>query len=117
MPSVEVVKVRDGESKAVNVKDGFDSEEGVSARAKGFALMIEKFVDKVRDRLQCEAVRPTPALQLPDMDFPINAMAEGRILVPWEHRRYPNLTEGIGYHGLELCRQKLNYVQVLLRNN
>ena len=33
-------------------------------------------------------------LQLPDMDFPINAMAEGRILVPWEHRQYPNLTEG-----------------------
>lgn len=28
------------------------------------------------------------------MDFPINAMAEGRILVPWEHRKYPNLTEG-----------------------
>jgi len=26
------------------------------------------------------------------MDFPINALAEGRVLVPWEHRTYPNLT-------------------------
>jgi hypothetical protein len=31
-------------------------------------------------------------LQLPDMDFPINSRAEGRVLVPWEHRRFPNLT-------------------------
>lgn len=27
------------------------------------------------------------------MDFPINAKAEGRVLVPWEHRKYPNSTE------------------------
>ena len=26
------------------------------------------------------------------MDFPINAKAEGRILVPWENQQYPNLT-------------------------
>jgi hypothetical protein len=26
------------------------------------------------------------------MDFSINARAEGRVVVPWEHRRYPNLT-------------------------
>ncbi len=26
------------------------------------------------------------------MDFPINALAEGRVLVPWEHRMYPNTT-------------------------
>lgn len=77
LPSVDTVKVRNGESTAVNIKDGFDNTESVSARAKGFLLMIEKFQDK-----------------LPNMDFPINAMAEGRILVPWEHRKYPNLTEG-----------------------
>ncbi|EKM56638.1 glycosyltransferase family 90 protein [Phanerochaete carnosa HHB-10118-sp] len=77
LPSVDLVKVRGGEGKAVNVKDGFDSPDGVSERAKGFLLMIEKFQDK-----------------LPDLDFPINAMAEGRILVPWEHRQYPNLTDG-----------------------
>ena len=26
------------------------------------------------------------------MDFPINAKAEGRIVVPWEHTQYPNTT-------------------------
>ena len=26
------------------------------------------------------------------MDFPINAKAEGRIVVPWEHTWYPNTT-------------------------
>lgn len=26
------------------------------------------------------------------MDFPINGKAEGRILIPWEHREYPELT-------------------------
>ena len=31
--------------------------------------------------------------QLPDMDFPINSKAEGRVLVPWEHREYPNMTQ------------------------
>ena len=30
--------------------------------------------------------------QLPDLDFPVNTMAEGRVLVPWEHQHYPNLT-------------------------
>lgn len=34
----------------MNIKEGFDSKEGVSARAQGFALMIDKFVDKVSDR-------------------------------------------------------------------
>lgn len=27
------------------------------------------------------------------MDFPINAKAEGRILVPWEHRTFPNISQ------------------------
>ena len=35
---------------------------------------------------------PYPRDQLPDMDFPVNTMAEGRVLVPWEHQKYPNLT-------------------------
>ena len=30
--------------------------------------------------------------QLPDLDFPVNTLAEGRVLVPWEHQKYPNLT-------------------------
>ena len=25
------------------------------------------------------------------MDFPINGKAEGRILIPWEHKQYPEL--------------------------
>jgi hypothetical protein len=35
----------------------------------------------------------TPTPQLPDMDFPINAKAEGRVVVPWEHKNYPNTTK------------------------
>jgi hypothetical protein len=27
------------------------------------------------------------------MDMPINARAEGRVLVPWEHRQYSNTTQ------------------------
>lgn len=30
--------------------------------------------------------------QLPDLEFPVNGMAEGRILVPWESRVRSNLT-------------------------
>lgn len=26
------------------------------------------------------------------MDFPVNALAESRVLIPWEHRLYPNTT-------------------------
>ena len=26
------------------------------------------------------------------MDFPVNALAESRVLVPWEHRMYSNMT-------------------------
>lgn len=77
------------------MKEGYDSTDGVSARAKGFLLMIEKFQAKVSyAALRFESWLFTTVPQLPNMDFPINAMAEGRILVPWEHRKYPNLTEG-----------------------
>lgn len=43
------------------------------------------------------------------MDFPINGKAEGRILIPWEHKQYPNLTvqDTSGAHyafGLQLRR-------------
>jgi hypothetical protein len=43
------------------------------------------------------------------MAFPINARSEGRVLVPWEHRKYYNLTEqdssGMWYvdNGLYSC--------------
>ncbi|KAJ7188971.1 hypothetical protein C8R46DRAFT_879153 [Mycena filopes] len=73
LPSIDVVRVRDGEAQTVNLADDI---EGVSARAGGFQEMLAKLV---RD--------------LPDMDFPINAKSEGRVVVPWEHAKYPNLTE------------------------
>ncbi|OBZ76168.1 Beta-1,2-xylosyltransferase 1 [Grifola frondosa] len=75
LPSVDIVSVKDGRSTAVNVKDGLVVGSEVSARAKGFLSMLEKFQDK-----------------LPDIEFPVNAMAEGRILVPWERRIRSNLT-------------------------
>ncbi|KAI0074327.1 capsular associated protein [Panus rudis PR-1116 ss-1] len=74
LPLIDLVRVRGGKSTAENIRDGPGTE--VSARARGFLKMIEKFQD-----------------QLPDIDFPVNAMAEGRILVPWEYRNFPNLTE------------------------
>ncbi|TRM56111.1 glycosyltransferase family 90 protein, partial [Schizophyllum amplum] len=73
LPSIDLVSIRDG--KWANIrKQGFeDTEEG--ARAHGFRVMLEKF-----------------AHELPDLVFPINAKAEGRIIIPWEHRAYPNMT-------------------------
>jgi hypothetical protein len=35
------------------------------------------------------------------MDFPINAKAEGRILIPWEHQHYPNMTQQDSSKGIE----------------
>lgn len=74
LPSIDIVRVRNGKGSAVNMEKGFDDSEA-SARAHGFRRMIEPFQST-----------------LPDLDFPINAKAEGRILVPWEHQKYPNLT-------------------------
>ncbi|KAI0649897.1 capsular associated protein [Trametes meyenii] len=74
LPFVDVVRVRGGNASAVNVLDGVESED-VSARAKGFLSMLEKFQHL-----------------LPDLEFPINGMAEGRILVPWERRVASNMT-------------------------
>ncbi|WWD22473.1 hypothetical protein CI109_106966 [Kwoniella shandongensis] len=74
LPSVDLVRVEKGQTRTIDVSKGFDDSE-VGARAKGFRVMLEKFQDK-----------------LPDMDFPINEKAEGRILVPWEENLYSNLT-------------------------
>lgn len=74
LPSVDLVRVENGTTHTIDVNRGFDDSE-VGARAKGFRVMLEKFQDK-----------------LPNMDFPINEKAEGRILVPWEQRLYSNLT-------------------------
>lgn len=74
LPSVDLVRVEDGETRTIDVSKGFSDSE-VGARAKGFRVMLEKFQHK-----------------LPNMDFPINEKAEGRILVPWEENLYSNLT-------------------------
>ncbi|KAJ7100818.1 hypothetical protein B0H15DRAFT_817432 [Mycena belliarum] len=74
LPSIDLVRVREGEARLVNVANGAESED-VGSRATGFKTMLAKFVH-----------------ELPDMDFPINAKSEGRVVVPWEHRAYPNVT-------------------------
>lgn len=74
LPSVDLVRVENGRTRTIDVNKGFDDSE-VGARAKGFRVMLEKFQHK-----------------LPNMDFPINEKAEGRILVPWEESKYTNLT-------------------------
>lgn len=74
LPSVDLVRVENGKTRSIDVSKGFDDSE-VGARAKGFRVMLEKFQAK-----------------LPDMDFPINEKAEGRILVPWEESQFSNLT-------------------------
>lgn len=74
----------------LNIPKRFNDSEG-NARAKGFRVMMEKFQNKVRHL--SERCSITYVHQLPDMDFPINAKAEGRILVPWEHTMYPNTSK------------------------
>ncbi|KAF5310391.1 hypothetical protein D9611_012097 [Ephemerocybe angulata] len=69
-PSVDLVRVRDGKAESVNLNG-----QGVSGRAEGFRLMLERFQSK-----------------LPSLDFPINVKSENRVLVPWEHITYPNMT-------------------------
>ncbi|KAH7106860.1 hypothetical protein BKA62DRAFT_740679 [Auriculariales sp. MPI-PUGE-AT-0066] len=83
LPSIDLVRLRDGVSSTLNIQNGFNDSE-VSARAKGFRVMIEKFQHT-----------------LPDLDFPINAKAEGRVLVPWEHVTYPNTTSQDTSEGVE----------------
>ncbi|KAG6818280.1 hypothetical protein H0H93_006311, partial [Arthromyces matolae] len=75
LPSIDLVRIKDGNATKLKLNTEFEDDE-VSARAEGFSMMIAQF-----------------AHLLPDMDFSINAKAEGRVLVPWEHRKYPNLTQ------------------------
>ncbi|PFH48325.1 glycosyltransferase family 90 protein [Amanita thiersii Skay4041] len=84
LPSIDLVRITNGVPKAMKVvKDGFDDSEA-NARAHGFVSMMTRF-----------------AKRLPDMEFPINAKAEGRVLVPWEHRKYPNMTQQDSSGGIE----------------
>ncbi|KAJ7111625.1 hypothetical protein C8R43DRAFT_903808 [Mycena crocata] len=83
LPGIDLVRVRGGKARAVRVErsaNGTETEsgDGVSGRAQGLVAMMEAFVH-----------------ELPDMDFPVNARPDGRVLVPWEHRAFPNLTEAV----------------------
>lgn len=74
LPSIDLVRIEDGLAIDLNVEKKFkDTEKG--HRALGFRRLLEKFQHR-----------------LPDMDLPINAKAEGRVLVPWEHQTYSNLS-------------------------
>ncbi|EDR06864.1 uncharacterized protein LACBIDRAFT_250899 [Laccaria bicolor S238N-H82] len=74
LSSIDLLRIKDRKITIENGHGRFNDSE-ISARARGFRSMLAKFVKK-----------------LPDMEFPINAKAEGRVIVPWEHQRYPNLT-------------------------
>jgi hypothetical protein len=87
------VRIRGGEAEAVNVKSRMDKDD-VSARARNFLRMIDKFRKMVKfsssSRLFSDFI--SPGIQLPDLDFAINARSEGRVLVPWEDRNHSNTT-------------------------
>ncbi|TDL15136.1 capsular associated protein [Rickenella mellea] len=75
LPTIGLVRVRDGKAVLLDIENG-DSED--KSRAEFFAQLIGRFQSKVG--------------RLPDMDFPINTKPQGRVLVPWEHRQFPNMT-------------------------
>ncbi|KAJ3715196.1 hypothetical protein C8R42DRAFT_726126 [Lentinula raphanica] len=65
--SIDMVQIRKGNLSTVSIsKDGFVDDE-VSARAKGLKAMLG-----------------SSAANLPDIDFPVNAKAEGRVIIPWD---------------------------------
>ncbi|KAG8687111.1 cap64-like protein [Ceratobasidium sp. 423] len=82
LASIDLVRIKNGNTTIVNVERGNHGNE-VSARAQGFAMMIEKYQQK-----------------LPDMTLAINARSEGRVLVPWVHLEYPNSTNQDSSTGL-----------------
>lgn len=93
MPSVDLVRVAKGRGYTAKIKHVGFKDRQASARAAGFLSMIKPFQSTVRP--VAFSVVFTPMLtfvQLPDMDFPINSKAEGRVLVPWEYIHYPNIT-------------------------
>lgn len=46
LPSIHLVRIEKGKSRILKIADFKDSE--VNARARGFEVMIEKFIKKVR---------------------------------------------------------------------
>lgn len=62
--------------------------------------MLHKFKSKVLSACY-HIVFTLTQLQLPDMDFPVNTKSEGRILVPWEQRKYSNITQDVALESLD----------------
>ncbi|KAG8216196.1 glycosyltransferase family 90 protein [Butyriboletus roseoflavus] len=75
LPSIDLVRIQNGKAFSVPIQKTYVDEDR-GHRSLGFRDLIEKFQDK-----------------LPDMDVAINSKAEGRVLVPWEHVQFPNLTQ------------------------
>ncbi|KAF5366142.1 hypothetical protein D9757_010945 [Collybiopsis confluens] len=77
--SIDLVRIRDGVPSTASVnKDGYVDDE-VSARAKGLKSMLGKALHDVGARAKKEG-----KWMIPDLDFPVNAKAEGRVIVGWE---------------------------------
>lgn len=87
------MRIRGGEAEAVNVKSRTDKDD-VSMRARSFVKMMDKFRKTVSFFFQLAGVSDfiSPGIQLPDLDFAINARSEGRVLVPWEDRSHTNIS-------------------------
>lgn len=92
LASIDLVRVENGKVMAMNMKQNEHQDIEISARANGFRRIVEKFRDRVLSKFLSLVTQTLTVYQLPNMDFPINGKAEGRILVPWEHKQYPNLT-------------------------
>lgn len=56
LPSIDLVRLQNGNAITLNIQTGFDDSE-VSARAKGFRVMIEKFQHTVRRLCATVALR------------------------------------------------------------
>lgn len=53
LPSIDMVRIRDGTVKAMNMMQNVNQDEEISARANGFRRMVEKFRDVVRFNITC----------------------------------------------------------------
>ncbi|KAG6336178.1 hypothetical protein ID866_2916 [Astraeus odoratus] len=74
LPSIDLVRIENGEAIHVEIPRKWkDPEKG--HRSLGFRRLMERYQHK-----------------LPNMDIPVNARAEGRVLVPWEYQQYSNIT-------------------------
>ncbi|EJD07042.1 uncharacterized protein FOMMEDRAFT_152387 [Fomitiporia mediterranea MF3/22] len=96
LPSIDMVRLYNGTVKAMNMQQNRWQDEEVSSRANGFRRMIEMETG-----------------YLPDMDFPINSKAEGRILIPWEHKQYPELSVQDTSGGIGAARKLFSSIKTL----